>query len=415
MAILSPISEAFDVFVADMKASSREDAARSLERADGEIYLRIDRKRFRLIRKDGRTVLTTLGAVTFRRRYYFDEMLGSCVHPLDAVLGLPRYSRYSNELRVKALELAVDLTYEQTGRMLSGDFALSKSTVSSIVRDAKVEAAMPKPFRFGGRIHVQIDEKFVGVAGRSGKRRFMTATVFTGVEPVAWGRAKRNRLANRTVVSSYSVAGLAARLNAALRSLYGATPDTEIWLSGDLALYIRCFPERIDCCKATYVPDRWHVCKFLSDSVGRAVRPKEVRAVLDGLIAGGDLTGLQEDAMKVVRMYLRNRRIFDPWGDETYLGCSQEAQNSHVYAPRFGKYASRFRPETLEKLAAAKEARLNGWKLSFLSKGRKTVDKSSVASLGREYEERIRYDIDTTEMSYASRKLFDSIEYGGVI
>jgi len=112
MAILSPISEVFGVFVADMKASSREDAARSLERADGEIYLRIDRKRFRLIRKDERTVLTTLGAVTFRRRYYFDWMLGSYVHPLDVALGLPGYSRYSNELRVKALELAADLTYE---------------------------------------------------------------------------------------------------------------------------------------------------------------------------------------------------------------------------------------------------------------------------------------------------------------
>jgi len=414
MAILSPISEVFDVFVAEMKASSREDAARSLERADGEIYLRIDRKRFRLIRKDERTVLTTLGAVAYRRRYYFDGMLGSYVHPLDAILGLPRYSRYSNELRVKALELAAGLTYEQAGRMLSGDSALPKSTISSIVRDANVEAAAPKPFERGGRIHVQIDEKFVGVAGKSGKRRLMTATIFAGAEPVAWGRAKRNRLANRTVVSSYSVAGLAARLNAALRSLYGATPDTEIWLSGDLALYIRCFPERIDCCKATYVPDKWHVCKYLSDSVGQTVKPKEARAVLDRIIAGGDLTGLQEDAMKVVRMYLRNKRIFEPWDDKTYLGGSQEGQNSHVYAPRFGKYASRFRPDALEKLAAAKEARLSGWKPSFLSKGRKTVDKASVASLGREYEERIKYDIDTTEMSLASRKLFDSIEYGGV-
>lgn len=45
MAIPSPISEVFDVFVAEMKAPSREGAARSLERADGEIHLRIDRKR----------------------------------------------------------------------------------------------------------------------------------------------------------------------------------------------------------------------------------------------------------------------------------------------------------------------------------------------------------------------------------
>lgn len=80
MAILSPISEVFDVFVAEMKASSREDAARSLERADGEIYLRIDRKRFRLIRKDERTVLTTLGAETFGDPILANAILDRLLH-----------------------------------------------------------------------------------------------------------------------------------------------------------------------------------------------------------------------------------------------------------------------------------------------------------------------------------------------
>jgi hypothetical protein len=45
MAIPSPIGGAFGVSVAEMKAPSREDAARSLGRAGGEIRLRIDRKR----------------------------------------------------------------------------------------------------------------------------------------------------------------------------------------------------------------------------------------------------------------------------------------------------------------------------------------------------------------------------------
>jgi hypothetical protein len=51
MTILSPINETFDVFIKNMKTASREETAHSLERADDEIYFRIDRKRFRLIRK----------------------------------------------------------------------------------------------------------------------------------------------------------------------------------------------------------------------------------------------------------------------------------------------------------------------------------------------------------------------------
>jgi hypothetical protein len=65
---------------------------------------------------------------------------------------------------------------------------------------------------------------------------------------------------------------------------------------------------------------------------------------------------------------------------------------------------SRFRPNTLKKLTTAKEAMLNRWKPSFLSRGRKAVDKASVASPRREYEERIRHDIDTMKAPLASRK-----------
>ncbi len=37
---------------------------------------------------------------------------------------------------------------------------------------------------------------------------------------------------------------------------------------------------------------------------------------------------------------------------------------------------------------------------------------SSLGSLGKPYEDRVKYDIDTSEMSYGMRKLFSQIEYG---
>jgi hypothetical protein len=397
-----------------MRGASRDAAAKALERADGDIYAGIDRKRFLLIRKNPRTVLTTIGVLRFVRRYYYDAMSGAYVYPLDNLLGLPKYSRYSNELRLRVLDLASDLTYEKTGSMLSDDFSLAKSTVWRIVSDARIAETMPRPFSFSGRIHVQIDEKYVGVAGKSGKRRFMTATAFTGKAPVGWGGEPRFRLLNRTMVSSYSVAGLAKRLNEVLRGLYSVTLGTEVYLSGDLALYIRGFPERITCCRAVYVPDRWHVCRFLSDSLGMPVKAKDVRSVLDSIgREDGDLTGLGEEAMKVVKMHRRDPKIFDPWDSPEYLGCCQEGMNSHYYCPRFGKYANRFSPATLEKLAVVKEARENRWGLEFLSKGRRPVDKVCL-NLGRPYEDPMRYDIDTSGLYQQNKKFFDQLRYGGL-
>jgi hypothetical protein len=87
VAVPSPIGEAFGVSVAEMKAPSREGAARSLGRA-----------------------------AAYRRRHHFGGMLGSCAHPLGAVVGPPGHSRHSNGLRVKALGLAAAKEARLSGR-----------------------------------------------------------------------------------------------------------------------------------------------------------------------------------------------------------------------------------------------------------------------------------------------------------
>jgi hypothetical protein len=98
--------QCFDDFILSVKKASKESATKSLEILDKHIYLNIDHKRFRLVRNSPRTILTTIGAITFRRRYYEDLEAdrdadeGHYVCPLDEVMGLPRYSRYSNELRI---------------------------------------------------------------------------------------------------------------------------------------------------------------------------------------------------------------------------------------------------------------------------------------------------------------------------
>ncbi len=86
--------------------------------------------------------------------------------------------------------------------------------------------------------------------------------------------------------------------------------------------------------------------------------------------------------------------------------------NSHYYAARFGKLGGRFKRETVEKLALVAEARLNGWALTLSSSALKPADPSALGSLGRPYEDRMKYDIDTSEMGYGMRKIIAGIELG---
>ena len=66
---------------------------------------------------------------------------------------------------------------------------------------------------------------------------------------------------------------------------------------------------------------------------------------------------------------------------------------------------------TVAMLSMVREAKENGWELKISSKSRREEGASLLATLGRPYEDVVKYDIDTGEMDYATRKMFARIEY----
>ena len=411
MKILAQSADGVDVLVGAILGECPNAAARKLEELDAKLFCELasetwsGKRRFVTIRRDRRTILTLAGAVTFRRRYYLDRSTGEYTHPLDAAMGICRYSRASADVRLRILDMAGECTYRYAGANAVPGQILSKSTVCRIIRDTAVTSSKAKIDPGKGVVHVQIDEKYISMVGKKNKTRYITATIYAG-KKMASGK---NALMNRTLISGVKIADVAAKINAALSEAYGLSSGSSVYLSGDLAGYIQNFPERL-MCKATYVPDKWHVCRFLS-SKGSPVKADEVLKKLQSIDEAGDITGLSKDAAKVYRLWKRSPKIFDPWGKDDYLGCCQEAMNSHYYAPRFGKYANRFKETTVAMLSMVREARENGWELKISSKSLREEGASLLATLGRPYEDVMKYDIDTREMDYATRKMFARIEY----
>ena len=69
-------------------------------------------------------------------------------------------------------------------------------------------------------------------------------------------------------------------------------------------------------------------------TVARIIADVEVAAGgvverLEEIEETGDVTGLGEDAAKVLRLWIRSKALFDAWADPEYKGCCQEAMNSH--------------------------------------------------------------------------------------
>ena len=391
----------------------KEDLVKALERYDKDIYCSIDHNRFNLIRIDERTILTTYGILTFKRRYYFDTFLEEHCYLLDNKLQIPKSKRMSNELILKILDLASIMSYKEVGEHLSSEFIISKYSVWKAINDVLLETYFDVGIdRKNYKVHVQIDEKYIGMVKAKNKRKYYTVTIFAGLK----NNGRVNALLNKTIISSASLKDIKQKVNDLLINRYKIKEDEEIFISGDFATYIQHFGESITCCKSKYVPDKFHVYKTLKDKLPDVIvddyslNDKGFRKYLVKRLNEID----DVDARKLSKLLKRNSKCFEAYLDKDYLGCSQEGQNSHIYAPRFGKYANRFSPSTIEKLSLIREAKVMKAKVILIHKKRKIPEYIDTSIPKNPYlEDPVRYVLDTGEMKYEAAKMFNGIKYGG--
>lgn len=412
MNILALNNETFDSFIFKVKNLTKEMIQKRLEIKDKEIYTKIDHKRFILIRLDERTILSSFGILKFKRRYYYDTFLNEYCYLLDNIMQIPKSKRMTNELILKIMDLASIMTYKEVGEHLSDEFVISKYSVWKTINEVLLETYFETEInRKNYKVHVQIDEKFIGMTSSKNKKKYYTMTIFAGKEK----NGNSYKLLNKTVISSANLIDLKKKINEILIDRYKVCPDEEIFISGDLATYIQNFEDSIICCKTRYVPDKFHVYKALKDTLpdmhvdDYSLNQKEFQKHLIKQLESTENT----DAKKLRRILKRKPKVFEAYLDPTYLGCSQEGQNSHIYAPRFGKYANRFAPSTIEKLSLIREAKVMEAKVILIHKHRKMPDIIDI-SIPEAYEDPIKYVLDTREMKFETVKMFNEIKFGGM-
>ena len=318
----------------------------------------------------------------------------------------------TSELVLKILDLASIMSYKEVGTHLSNEFVISKYTIWKTINEVLLETYFNVDIdRKNYKIHVQIDEKYIGMVNSKNKKKYYTLTIFAGKTI----KGNKNVLLNKTIISSSILKNLKTKLNDLLINRYKVSIDEEIYVSGDFATYIQNFPESISCCKAIYVPDKFHVYKTLKDTLNDVIVDDSLlndKSFQNYLIKRLDKLD-DINAKKLKRILINNPKCFKTYLDDRYLGCSQEGQNSHAYAPRFGKYANRFYPSTIEKLSLILEARATNAKVIISYKHRKPPEYIDI-SIPNKYEDSIRYVLDTSQMKYHTAKMFNAIKYGEI-
>ena len=108
MSILTYLKQNFDIFLKNSFSKSDDYClkliSKLLEKCDLELAA-IRNKSLEIVKKVSRTILTSKGQITFKRRYYYNTIDGTYTYLLDSFLRIPKYSRLSNELKSKYYHL----------------------------------------------------------------------------------------------------------------------------------------------------------------------------------------------------------------------------------------------------------------------------------------------------------------------
>ena len=409
--------KSFDDLVIRFHENALKKFAKNIIALDNKIYITRDPNRFIFIKKVTKKIISSIGMFDLTRRYYYDSLMNEYVFLLDNQLGIAKNSSITNELRIKILRFAAKMSYREVGEKVCPNYIFSKTSIYRIIKDTII-TDIPENFGIYKKpssiVHVQIDEKYEPINKKNkykrnekrkddGERklRYITATIFAG--------KKKGKLLNRTILSAFTRKELIDKINFLLVNRYKQTIDDTIYLSGDLAKYIRESAYLISPCKAIYIPDMWHVLRYMNTT--------EVNVSKKMLLKHPDdvftkyLIEFTDEIKAVYRLYKEDSDCFNKWNLPGYLGCSQECMNSHYYCPRFAKVANRFSKRNFTKLITAIESEANNTKIIISSKKFKIPEPINYLPL-ETYEEVQKYSLDTRDMKYETYKMFNKIKYG---
>uniref|UniRef100_UPI001A8CD29C ISLre2 family transposase n=1 Tax=Alicyclobacillus fructus TaxID=2816082 RepID=UPI001A8CD29C len=153
-----------------LSTATKELVQHMLEVWDAHLAEQRDKRQWELIHRKFRTVATTVGEITYERRYYRNKETGERCFLLDDVLGLEPRRRLSPRLREQAVALALDVSYHRAAKILQ-----------TWVPDISAMAIWQEVQRLGGakraRAALERDEVFGRGASTPGTREVETLHV----------------------------------------------------------------------------------------------------------------------------------------------------------------------------------------------------------------------------------------------
>lgn len=352
----------FDILertVADLSGkTAAEFLSMTLTQADAMICgSGLRKKGYNIHKHDSRTLITTVGDVTFTHTLFKSRENGSFRYLLDDVMRLPGHERFSEHAEAKLLSEAEAHSYQHAadslctaGQKISKTAVMGKvhGTACDIPEEPRTEQKRRCEYLYieADEDHIHAQKNGKGKHGMIGKLVY----VFEGKREVCEGR--------RELVSPHYLGGLYpgsdgnARLwrevQRYIEETYDADVLKKVYISGDGGAWIKAGTDHVD--KSVQVADRFHLMKHINRAAGCVMDDAdETKAEFYRCIYKNDLARIEEllEEIRSCReendavidecaVYFRNNweAIQRAFHDPNVIGCSAEGHVSSVYSER---------------------------------------------------------------------------------
>lgn len=352
----------------------------ALEQIDGRLARQRDQKVLESVDSRKRTLVTSFGEITFRRRYYRNAKTGSYHFLLDEAMGLEERRRLTPRMAKLGVELGTEMPFRRAARIMEylvpGVSALAVwSEVQKAGERAQEEAENLRAAVFDQGVIPQgqktveqfsVEGDGVLIPQQQSDKSREEVKVIVGYEGK---EGPRRRLKNRhTVAGTGSGEEIWEEASAVFGFKWSLDEVKKVRLGGDGAEWIKgglaVFPQ------ASYHLDRFHLRKRLTEAL--AFSSKHYEAVSEGIyLLDREVTVLALDsAIGVTRGAVRKRiwdfknYLLENWDgiaalpEEERLGVI-EGQVRHTIARRMKRIGARWTPGGTDRMSRLLAARAN--------------------------------------------------------
>lgn len=373
----------FERTVADLSHRAAADyLAMTLSQMDGMICQSgLRKRRYKIIRHDRRTLITTAGDVTFTHTLFLDSEDGSRRYLLDEMLHLPDHERFSTQAEAKALSEAEVHSYQHAADSLRiGQQKVSKTAVMHKVHEM-VETLPPAEQIPEDRkkqceyLYIDADEDHIHTQkDRNGRTCFIGKLVYVYEGRKTVGRGRNELVAPHYFSGLYEGSRGNAELWQSVQKYIGENYNSDVlkkvYINGDGGSWIRAGVDYVD--RSVFVADRFHLMKYINRVASYTLDECEITKgrfykyiYKNKLLAARKLlTRIQnhcdgsDKAVEDCRSYFINNwdAIQRAFHDKHVIGCSAEGHVSNVLSDRMSS-----RPMGWSKVGSDRMCRLRSY------------------------------------------------------